>query len=145
MTDLGIIFLADYLLYLFLAGVIFFLLATGQKNLLFRCLLTAFLAWLFGLLLKNLFYLPRPFILAGNLPLARFNLDGSFPSNHSAMAFGLAIPLLKHRSKTVGLTALIIAVLVAVGRVLGGVHTLIDVAAGAVIALFISLFTIPRG
>jgi undecaprenyl-diphosphatase len=133
MTDIVIIFLADYLIYLLSTGILLFCLKTKNKNLLLQCVATALLAWSIGFLIKNLFYLPRPFILTGHTPLAGLNLDGSFPSNHTTVAFGLSFPLLWHHKKA-GLMAVLVSCLIALGRVLGGVHTLIDVAAGTAIS-----------
>ena len=64
--------------------------------------------------------------------------DGSFPSSHAAAAFGLAASIWRHNKK-LGLKFLIMAILVGIGRVVGNVHNLVDVLAGAFIGLAASV------
>ncbi len=137
MTDFVIIFLADWLIYFLAFGVLFYGVVTRSKILLRQCLTTVSVTWFIGWIIKNLFYFPRPFILTGQIPLAGLPLDGTFPSNHTVIAFSLAFPFLLARHKG-GLVILTVAFLVALGRILGGVHTTVDIAAGILISALIS-------
>jgi undecaprenyl-diphosphatase len=144
MTDFIIIFLADYLIYLLALGVVLYCLGSGNRRLLRQCLITAVISWTIGFVIKNFFYLPRPYIVSGFIPLAGFYLDGSFPSNHTTIAMGLTFPILwQHR--LAGLIAVFGACLVAFGRVLGGVHTIMDITAGIFISGLVSLAVYHRG
>ena len=75
---------------------------TKNKNLVFQALLSGLIAWTIGILIKNFFYIPRPFILTGQTPLIPFLLDSSFPSNHAALAFGLSLPVF-YKDRRIGL------------------------------------------
>lgn len=96
--------------------------------------------------LKTLSARPRPFPYDGD-----FQVSASFPSGHTLGSLGLAIflfvvweetiasPLLKRFLQGVGLA---MAVLIAVSRLMLGVHWFSDVYSGALIALVWSLFWI---
>jgi len=67
-------------------------------------------------------------------------LQGGMPSGHAAVAFSVAVSvLLAQPGLVVSLLVLIIALLVANSRVLLGVHTLGEVAAGALLGVLITL------
>jgi undecaprenyl-diphosphatase len=137
MIDFLIIFLADWLIYFLAFGVLVYCITTRSKVLFRQCLTTVSMTWFIGWIIKNLFYFPRPFILTGRTPLAGLPLDGTFPSNHTVIAFSLAFPfLLSHRKG--GLVVLMMAFLVALGRILGGVHTAVDITAGILISALVS-------
>lgn len=87
----------------------------------------------------------RPYVTLGFQPIVDPGMFGkSFPSDHAAIAFALALFAFS-LNKKIGLLCYAIACAVALGRVLAGVHYVIDVYAGAligssamVLALFIS-------
>jgi undecaprenyl-diphosphatase len=70
--------------------------------------------------------------------------DYGFPSDHTSGAFAIAVALLlRHRLS--GVVALVVAVLIGVGRVMVGVHYPTDVLAGAVLGTLCALvFWHPR-
>lgn len=95
-----------------------------------------FLAYLASEGLKLAAAQPRPctvWNLAGDCPPAG---DWSFPSNHATLAFG-AVVVIAVTTRSVSLTcaAMLLAVVVATGRVLEGSHYLHDVAAGAAVGI----------
>lgn len=82
---------------------------------------------------------PRPFVVHKDIyQLAKFIIgpnDFSFPSDHTAMAFVMAIVVFVDWKKF-GLILLISAFLVAVGRIFVGVHYPLDILAGIIMAAF---------
>ena len=77
----------------------------------------------------------RPFVSEGFEPLINTaHLAGSFPSDHSAIAWALAFAYAFEKRKNAWLF-LSLAFLVSVGRVLAGVHFASDVATGALVGL----------
>ncbi len=95
--------------------------------------------------LKGVVARPRPFVShVGVYRLAKLFADlkdYSFPSNHTAAVFVMAIGVLFDWKKF-GLILLIPATLVGLGRIFVGVHYPSDVLAGAAIALAISWLTL---
>lgn len=88
----------------------------------------------------HLWQRPRPFVAhpgVAHLFVAHAP-DPSFPSDHATAAFAIAISLLL-RSRRIGLLALAMAVVVAVGRVAVGVHYPSDVLAGAALGTAVAL------
>lgn len=93
-------------------------------------LLSYVLRWGLGELIAR----PRPFNGLANaqqlIPMAQ--IQDSFPSGHSAIAFALAFTIFRH-DRDWGIAFLILAALVAFGRVFVGVHYPLDVLGGAVV------------
>lgn len=88
------------------------------------------------------YFRPRPFVNhAVTMLVEKSNLDPSFPSNHSAGSFALALTILWKRRK-VGVVLLIAAFIMAFSRVYIGVHYPFDVTAGALIALIVTCLVI---
>jgi len=124
MTEL-ILFLANKLIWIVIL-VAFVGLALNYRKTFALALVSGFLAYLVGKFIKDFWYLPRP--------LGAGIMDGSFPSNHTSLAFGIAFSIfLKHRR--LGLIMLILAILVGVGRILSGVHFTVDVVGGVILGV----------
>ncbi|VEF48253.1 phosphoesterase PA-phosphatase-like protein [Bacillus freudenreichii] len=95
-------------------------------------------------LIELMYFRPRPFVTyAVNLLSDKESSDPSFPSNHSAGAFAIAIALYWHRKK-VGSVLLIMAFFMALSRIYIGVHYPLDVTAGAIIALIVTVAVISQ-
>lgn len=88
--------------------------------------------------IKHFFYFPRPFILSGHSPVLPYLMDGSLPSNHTAVAVAVAVSIFLVNRRW-GLIFMFLALLIATGRVLGGVHTCLDVFTGACLGILVSL------
>lgn len=102
-------------------------------------LLAGVLAGVVALLLKELFDVPRPYVMQGLLPLAGYSVrTSSLPSMHTALAFALATTVALHQRKA-GIILLLIAALIGFGRIIARVHYPVDVAVGAVIGTATSL------
>ncbi len=127
-----------------LIALVFLVLSNWLKyrrtRLLLTSLVCAGVALVLGMVIKNLFYVPRPYIVSGTTPLIPYLLDGSFPSLHTAIAFGLSLPVFL-RERKFGFILVFLSLLTAFSRIIAGVHTLTDVLGGFVISLLISLFS----
>lgn len=132
-------FLATYLILVFIP-VSFWILLKGDKKTWFRILLSGLIAFLVSTLIKDFYYLPRPFIISGQLPIIRYGLDGTMPSGHTAVSFAIALAIFT-RYRKIGLILLFVSALIALGRIVGGVHSIIDVLVGLVVAQISFLLT----
>jgi undecaprenyl-diphosphatase len=131
------IFAARWLIFVLGALVIFFTFRSASYLLKHAAREAAWatpLAIIASLLLDRVFERTRPFVASANIhllvptPLSQF----SFPSTHTAAAFAMAIGLLSGNTR-IGLWAVVLALLVGLGRVLVGVHYPTDILAGAVV------------
>ncbi len=90
-------------------------------------------------MLKSLLPSVRPFLVNGQLPLTfTLHFDNAFPSSHSAIAFSLALTLWLHNKK-LGVIYLLLAILVAIGRVTANVHYVLDVIVGSMIGTMVAV------
>lgn len=119
---------------------IFLLLLYFRRTLIgWEIVITFLLSGLIAQILKNVFPMPRPKTLLGDAHYAYF-INGythvghaSFPSGHTASAFGLATILtLFAKNKKWGIVYLLLAILVGYSRIYLGQHFLQDVLAGAI-------------
>lgn len=133
-----VIFIGRYLIYLLVALPVIGLFFPVWRKLSVRALFSASISATTGWLIKDYFYLPRPFITGSSWPLLPYILDGSLPSVHTAVAVAISISIF-YAHRRLGLVFICLAILVAVGRILGGVHTYFDVLVGFLIGL-ISVF-----
>lgn len=99
------------------------------------------LGGLFGnVLLKNIIGRVRPYDAVSGIELLVPVLsDFSFPSGHTLVCFEAATVLLKREKRSVGITALILAVLVAFSRLYLYVHYPSDVIAGILLGILFGL------
>ncbi|MBI4280700.1 phosphatase PAP2 family protein [Candidatus Uhrbacteria bacterium] len=94
-------------------------------------------AFVTNTIISWLYFRPRPFVAFPDVHLliAKDAAEKSFPSDHAAIAFALALAVfLAHRK--LGYLFLALATLVALGRVFVGVHFPSDALAGAVVGIF---------
>lgn len=117
-----------------------------------KILMSAGLAWLLSTALKALIISPRPFAALNLAPLIAEDNGHSFPSGHTALAFGLAFGVLFFASRKkmtkpqfiiLNSCFLILALLVGLARIYAGVHWPLDIlggiGAGLLAALLIQL------
>ena len=106
-----------------------------DKEQIFHALLASFIALLISEAIKVWFPTLRPYKI-NHLPTFTFATpgDSSFPSEHSAVAFGLAASVWTHHRR-LGIIFIFAAVLVGVGRVLGNVHYYTDIIGGAILGI----------
>lgn len=109
-------------------------------------LLSASLALLANQAIASLWDRPRPFAahpLSTHL-FAAPSTDPSFPSDHAAAAFAIAVAVLAF-SRAAGSAFLATATLIAVSRVVVGLHYPSDVLAGAVVGIAAALLVTGFG
>lgn len=99
---------------------------------------SVFTAWFVSFIIKSITRIPRPFIAHGNVaPLFTHGGFDSFPSGHATIFFGLAMAVFLYHRKA-GYFFFIGAALIAISRVIGGVHYPIDIIVGVIIGCIIS-------
>ncbi|MBU4360443.1 phosphatase PAP2 family protein [Candidatus Parcubacteria bacterium] len=96
------------------------------------------LSFFINQLLAMIRFRDRPFLNLNISKLVEPLSEKSFPSDHSAMAFAIAVAVYFHNKK-LGEILLVLAFLVALGRVYTGVHYPIDVVAGAIVGTVLSV------
>ena len=93
------------------------------------------MAMLANQLISHLWERPRPYAVhAAIVPFAGVSSDPSFPSDHVAAAFAIAVGA-GFASRRAGRVLIVLACLVAVSRVLGAAHYPSDVLGGAIVGV----------
>lgn len=136
-------FLASILIWLMFFGLIVLWVVDGKikRETVIHAVFSCFVAWIITELIKTIFPTLRPFQAQNLIPLTlTIPGDGAFPSSHSAVAFALAVTILKHDRK-VGILYLVMAGLVGIARIIAHVHYPIDIMGGAVIGVIVSTLT----
>ena len=136
-----IVFLASFLIWFMFGGLIILWVIDGRikKEQVLHALLAALLAWVAATMLKSLMPQSRPFSL-NELPPLTFitpSVNSSFPSGHTAVAFGIAISVWLH-SRKIGIWFIVAATFVGLGRIVSNVHFYADVVGGAMIGVLIA-------
>jgi undecaprenyl-diphosphatase len=141
MSDGIITFLASFLIWVILVSLFALWLIDGRikKEVALHAIAAGLIAWLVAEIIKSLIPSTRPFDINGLTPLTlSVPGDGAFPSGHVAFTFGIGVSILRHK-KLLGLVFILMALGVGVGRVLGNVHSSLDIAAGALIGTISAL------
>src|SRR3989344_5334257 len=135
-------FCASVLIFILLAAAVLWLgwpKFYEQRNQLLELLLAAVGSWSLAQVLQQLFDRTRPYLSLAETPLVDlWYHTPSFPSGHATLAFATATIIFLHHRK-IGVWFLLAAALVALGRVLVGVHYLGDILAGALLGFAVSL------
>ena len=132
-----IIFFATYAGYLLMGGLLIFLLRGWRKHisLLLPMIVAAILSR--GIIteaLRFLWYRNRPFIEQNFVPLIPHASSASFPSGHATFFFAVGTVLYLYNKKA-GTVFLLGSALIAVARVLAGIHWPSDIIWGALIGV----------
>lgn len=96
--------------------------------------ISAGLGWFLTAIARFFIHARRPFEVMGQPPLIPHSPGGSFPSEHSVLAFVLVAFIWK-QNKSLGMISLILALLVGIGRIYVRIHYPIDIIGGALIGL----------
>lgn len=113
-------------------GVLFFLCvaAAGRRQIIVCMLLSALLAYAINAGIGVLYFRERPFVALEQTPLITVDRDDkSFPSDHTAVAFALAVSVGLASSRWFA-PLVLIAFLIGLSRVYVGVHYPGDILAG---------------
>jgi len=101
-----------------------------------------FLAAIFSFLLNQLAALirfrERPFLQSGTRQLVNPLSEKSFPSDHAAVSFALAVAVFIH-NKSLGLFLLLLSILIGLARIYTGVHYPLDILGGAIVGIFTAI------
>jgi membrane-associated phospholipid phosphatase len=111
----------------------------GKKEMALHGFLAGMVSWFGAELIKELYYFPRPYLTNGHQPVAvHVPTDGSFPSGHTAAAFGLAVSLWLHDGRW-GWAALTVGLAIGIARVAAQIHYPIDILGGAVLGTVVAV------
>ncbi len=138
-----ITFLASVLIWLMFFGLVVLWVIDGKikKETVVHSIFACLVAYSITELIKTFIPMARPFQESGILPLTlTIPDDGTFPSSHSAVAFALAVTIIKH-DKKVGILYLVMAGLVGIARIMAYVHYPLDIMSGALIGTIVSILT----
>ena len=81
-----------------------------------------------------LFFDPRPFITHHVVPLYPHGADNGFPSDHTVLTAFIALTIFSS-SKRYGVILLIMSILIGLSRVIGHIHSPIDILGSLIFAL----------
>jgi undecaprenyl-diphosphatase len=140
-NDILIKFIASFLIwFLFVGlGVLWVIDGKIKKEQVIHALYACLFAWVIAFLIKYFFPTVRPFVTNGKEIEVLFRpMDGAFPSEHTVVAFALAVTVFMHDRK-VGWVFLISALLIGVARVLANVHYPIDIVGGAFLGTIVAV------
>lgn len=92
-------------------------------------------AYAVSYVLKLIFHAPRPFVTHGDVhPLVVETPLSSFPSGHATLFFALAMAIYLY-NKPAGWVFFLFAIIIALSRIVVGVHYPLDIVVGAVIGV----------
>lgn len=141
MEDLIVTFLASFFIYFLFLGLIMLWFIDGRikKEQVIHALFACLFAWIIAALIKHFFPTIRPFVLNGReTDVIVRPTDGAFPSEHTVLAFALAVTIFMH-DKKIGSLFLISALLIGIARVVANVHYPIDIVGGAFLGTFVAV------
>lgn len=133
--DILIIFCAKYLLFIMALGVAAYWLFSPRTNkieLALAAIVALPLAYGLARLAGLIFGHSQPFFVEQYEPLIPHEVDNSFPSDHSAAA-GVLAGIASLYNRSLGLLMWMLALLVAAGRVLSGLHYPVDAVVGLIL------------
>lgn len=141
MEDLIIEFFATFLIWILFAGLIILWFIDGKikKEQVIHALLAVTISYFIAFLVKKFFPTIRPFVANGReVDVLLMPHDGAFPSEHSTIAFALAVTIFMHDRK-IGSIFLVSAILIGISRVLANVHYPIDILGGALLGTLVAI------
>ncbi|HEY5342595.1 MAG TPA: phosphatase PAP2 family protein [Solirubrobacteraceae bacterium] len=138
-------FFAQYAVFVVVAAIALIWLARGRNGggadtrAAFAAGIATILALAIVQVIDHLYDRTRPFVHHSHHLLIAHGKDASFPSDHTSGAFAIAFTLLFFGRRALGWAALIAAALIAVARVMVGVHYPTDVLGGVLVGALAAL------
>lgn len=135
--DIVLLFTAKYLIFLaIVAAAVYWLTLPRKQKLRFAVfgVITAAVALILAKTGSALYFDPRPFMTHAVTPLYPHAPDNGFPSDHTLLASVIAVTIFMF-SKRMGAIFAIIAVLIGASRVVGHIHSPIDIIGSIVFAI----------
>lgn len=141
MDDIILVFLSTFLIWFLYAGLVILWFIDGKirKEQVIHALVAGLIAWIIAFLIKYFFPTLRPFMVNGKeVDVLIPPTDSAFPSEHTVLAFSLAVTIFMH-DKKVGWWYLMGALTIGISRVLANVHYPIDILGGALIGTLVAV------
>lgn len=129
--------LADYLILAVAAvgGLTILLVKNDRYQVWGRAIMTGLVALLFAKIISLLYHGQRPFETLGVAPGAAYLPDPGFPSDHALLVFTVVFVVwASTKNVRLSVALLVLAILVAVGRIMALVHTPLDIFGGLICA-----------
>ncbi|KYD06662.1 undecaprenyl-diphosphatase [Heyndrickxia sporothermodurans] len=148
-TEPVAVFVAEYMLYFLILALLVHWFTRRQRNrmMVIQAVIATVIAEVLGKIAGKLYSHHQPF---AELPhvnkLVEHAIDNSFPSDHSIIFFSICFSFFLVRKKEWWLW-IVLAILVAISRVMVGVHYPVDVATGAllgIISALIAYWIVPK-
>lgn len=133
--DMFWVFLAQYAIFLF--GIVLIYFVRKDRKLLLKAALGIIITVITVAVIKTIWFIPRPFSEKEVNLLIEHREDSTFPSKHAAVAFTAAFGIFLQKKK-LGIWLLLLALGIALSRVIAGVHYPLDILAGAIIGISIA-------
>jgi undecaprenyl-diphosphatase len=141
MEDLIVMFFASFFIYFIFAGLIVLWFIDGKikKEQVVHALVACLIAWTVAALIKHFFPTLRPFVINGQeIDVLIRPKDGAFPSEHTVLAFALAVTVFMH-DRRIGWWFLLSALIVGISRVIANVHYPIDIVGGSFLGTMVAV------
>lgn len=127
--------LNTYGVFALVALIVFYEISVARKyEVAIHIVLSVVFVLVFTVVLKELFLVPRPYLVYSIDPAAGLNHLSSLPSSHTAVAFVLATTVTLHQ-KRLGVFLFTLASLISIGRVMASVHYPVDIVIGILIGV----------
>lgn len=141
MQDLIVMFLASFLIYFLFVGlgILWFIDGKVKKAQVKHALFACAVAYVVAVFIKYFFPTIRPFMVnGGDVGVVIPPTNGAFPSEHTIIAFALAVTIFLH-DRRVGWLFLISALVIGVARIVANVHYPVDIIGGAFLGTIIAV------
>ncbi|MED3561862.1 undecaprenyl-diphosphatase [Bacillus xiapuensis] len=135
------VFFAEYMLYFLILGMVVYWFTRKDKNrmMIILAMISVVVAEVLGKIAGKFYSHFQPFAVLPHVnKLINHAIDNSFPSDHSIIFFSICFLFLLVRKKE-GWLWILLACLVAVSRVMVGVHYPVDILTGALIGIISAL------
>jgi undecaprenyl-diphosphatase len=143
MLEYLIIFGAEYLVFVMLSvAFIYWATQKSQKKVALGIFgfIVALSAFIISRLASLLYNNPRPFAVQEFAPIVKHAADNGFPSDHTLLAGTIAVTVYSF-NKGLGVSLFLLAIVVGLARVFGGVHHLVDILGSLVIVVGVAFLT----